>query len=139
LAFRHLRVGWWGLTVFLTVGLLLEALHGFKVGFYTQPANHWRREMWTLAHAHGGLISMVSLMFAQALGRPALGPAPVKLISNLLTSALVLMPLGFWLGGLAPSETDPGVGVLLVPAGGLALVAGVLLAAANLSPPDGEA
>ena len=78
LAFRHLRVGWWGLTVFLTVGLLLEALHGFKVGFYTQPANHWRREMWTLAHAHGGLISMVSLMFAQALGRPALGPAPVS-------------------------------------------------------------
>jgi hypothetical protein len=29
LAQRHLRFGWWTLLLFLTLGLVLEALHGF--------------------------------------------------------------------------------------------------------------
>ena len=30
----HLRVGWWALLLFLSAGIALEALHGFKAGFY---------------------------------------------------------------------------------------------------------
>ena len=42
----HLRVGWWSLLVFLTVGIVLETLHGFKVGFYLDVGNDTRRMMW---------------------------------------------------------------------------------------------
>ena len=31
---RHLRIGWWSLLCFATVGLVLEMLHGFKVRAY---------------------------------------------------------------------------------------------------------
>lgn len=138
LAARHLKTGWLGLAVFLSVGLLLEALHGFKVGIYTQPMHHWRRELWTLAHAHGALISVVNIAFALALSTGHLVRGPVRVMASLFNIALILMPLGFWLGGLGHSETDPGVGVLMVPVGGVALVAAVLLVGLNLRSHDGE-
>ena len=50
---RHLRFGWWSLLCFLTLGIVLESLHGFKVGWYLDAAHSTRRLMWTLAHAHG--------------------------------------------------------------------------------------
>src|SRR5262245_34742984 len=48
LAHRHHCVGWLGLLVFLSLGVLLEGLHGFKIGLYLDPGNRIRREMWTL-------------------------------------------------------------------------------------------
>jgi len=45
LAKRHLRFGWWTLLIFLTLGLGLEALHGFKVGMYLKSSNETRRLM----------------------------------------------------------------------------------------------
>jgi len=53
---RHLLWGWWGLLVFLSLGIILEALHGFKVGAYLDVGNETRRLMWTLAHAHGTML-----------------------------------------------------------------------------------
>ena len=35
-ATRHLRVGWWSVLCFLSLGFLLELLHGFKVGLYLE-------------------------------------------------------------------------------------------------------
>ena len=32
-AHRHLRVGWWSLVVFVAMGLVLEAMHGLKIGW----------------------------------------------------------------------------------------------------------
>ncbi|MEM7233599.1 MAG: hypothetical protein AAF517_15595, partial [Planctomycetota bacterium] len=64
---RHLRIGWASLLVFLSLGIGLEALHGFKVDWYMEVANSTRREMWTLAHAHGTLISLVQIAFAATL------------------------------------------------------------------------
>lgn len=134
---RHLKAGWFGLAAFLCVGLVLEALHGFKIGFYTQPGNHWRREMWTLAHAHGGLISVVNIVFALCVAKRGLVSGPVRVMGMLLVIALVTMPLGFWMGGLGASESDPGVGIVMVPVGGVALVVAVVLVALNLHPdPD---
>ena len=57
LAVRHLRTGWLGLAVFLLLGLVLEALHGFKIGLYTAPAHHWRREIASLADVDLGPMS----------------------------------------------------------------------------------
>ena len=64
LARTHFRWGWWSLLVFLTLGLFLESLHAFKAAFYLDASSSTRRLMWTLAHAHGTLLSLVHLAFA---------------------------------------------------------------------------
>lgn len=122
----HLMAGWWGLLAFLGLGIALETLHGFKVGFYLDPPHRIRRLMWTLAHAHGTLLALVQIAFAVTLER--LGPwTPwrLRLVSFLLLDALLLLPLGFLLGGIGHTETDPSPGVLLVPVGALMLLAAV--------------
>ncbi len=126
LARRHHLVGWLGLLIFLTLGATLEALHGFKAGFYLDSDRKLRREMWTLAHAHGTLLALVNVAFAAGL--PSLGrwtTSRLRVASFFLIDAAVLMPLGFFLGGVGPGETDPSAGVLLVPAGALLLFVAV--------------
>ena len=101
LTHRHLRFGWWTLLLFLTLGLVLETLHGFKVGAYLNVSNETRRLMWTLAHAHGTLLGLVNLAFAFTLSRLAEWTArPRGVASVCLRSATVLLPGGFFLGGL---------------------------------------
>ena len=58
---RHLRFGWWLLLVSLSLGLVLEALHGFKLGWYLDVTNETRQLMLTLAHAHGTLLALVNI------------------------------------------------------------------------------
>lgn len=126
----HLRFGWWALLVFLTLGLTLEALHGFKIAAYLNVSNETRRLMWTLAHAHGALLGLVNLAFAFTATRLPDWPARARgLASACLRGATVLMPAGFFLGGASIHGGDPGVGVVLVPVGGALLFAAVLLAA----------
>lgn len=120
---RHLRWGWGALAVFMTMGLVLEGLHGLKSGQYVGVDVETRRTMWRLCHAHGGLLGLVHIAFALScadLPRPR-----VKLASLCLRVALLVLPLGFFLGGLWFHAGDPGLGVLLVPIGGLALLMGV--------------
>ena len=57
---RHLRVGWGALALFAASGLVLEAFHGLKLGFYLDLANETRRLMFTLGHAHGTLLALVN-------------------------------------------------------------------------------
>jgi len=126
LARRHHIVGWCGLLIFLSVGGFLETLHGFKIGFYLDPGHRLRRELWTLAHAHGTLLGLVNVAFAVSLVHfGQWTPARLKLASFFLVDALVLIPAGFFLGGLSHSESDPYLGVLLVPIGALLLFVGI--------------
>jgi hypothetical protein len=127
---RHLRVGWWSLLVFAGLGLALESLHGFKVRAYLDVSNDTRRLMWTLAHAHGTLLSLVNIVFGLGIRVvPEMGVRDRLLISRCLIAALVLLPAGFFLGGVAFYGGDPGVGVLLVPIGAVSLIAAVFLLA----------
>ena len=122
LAKRHHLIGWCGLLVFLSLGTFLEALHGFKLGFYLDPGHTLRRQLWTLAHAHGTLLALVNVAFAVGLMHFGRWTAPrLKLTSFFLLDALVFIPLGFFLGGLTHTESDPSIGVLLVPLGALLL------------------
>lgn len=131
---HHLRVGWWSLLVFLTVGLVLEALHGFKVGFYLDVGMESRRLMWTLAHSHGALFGVLNIAFAATVWTFEQDPPPsYRLASRCLVAALVLMPGGFFLGGVFIHDGDPGMAVLLAPAGGLALLAAALIVARGLA------
>jgi hypothetical protein len=130
---RHLRLGYTGLLVFLTLGVVLEALHGFKVGFYLDVGNEARRLSLRLTHAHGTLLSVLHVVFALTLGCRAAPPKSVAARAwRLLTAALLLLPGGFLLGGLFVHGGDPGVGVLLVPVGAGCLFVAVLLTARGI-------
>jgi hypothetical protein len=138
---RHLRFGWWSLLVFATMGLVLESLHGFKVRAYLDVSNETRRLMWTLAHAHGTLLAVVHIVFGLTIrGVPERNAVNQRLISRSLIGASVLLPGGFFLGGIAFYSGDPGLGVLLVPVGAVLLLTAVLLVARSVdSAPSGTA
>lgn len=130
LAARHRSFGWWSLLVFLAMGMALETLHAFKVGWYLDVDSDPRRLMLRLAHTHGTLFALVHLAFSEGLLRAGarLGGWSAY-ASSCLIGASICMPGGFVLGGLFVHAGDPGVGSLLAPVGGLLLLAGVFLAA----------
>jgi len=127
----HLKFGWWSLLLFLTLGIVLETLHGFKIGWYLDVSNTTRRMMLTLAHTHGTLLAIVHIAFAFTVRATRI--APGRAASHCLRGASLLLPGGFFLGGLVINGGDPGVGILLVPVGGLLLLIAVALTARNLS------
>ena len=127
---RHLKFGFWSLLFFATLGFLLEALHGFKVIAYVGAASETRRLMWTLAHAHGTLLSVLHIVFALMLRSiPEFQPDRPDLASKALFGASVVLPGGFFLGGVQFYAGDPGLGVLLVPVGAAFLLTAVFLVA----------
>jgi hypothetical protein len=116
---KTLRTGWLLLAIALPLGVTLETLHGFKVQAYL--ASEMRREMWRLAHAHGTLLGILCLVFA-ALADAHVPPPIRARVAAFIRWGAVLMPLGFFLGGVLNSEGDPSLGILLVPVGALLLV-----------------
>lgn len=126
----HAVFGWWSLLAFLTLGIVLEAMHGFKVGWYLDVGNEQRRLMWTLAHTHGTLLSLVNICFAWSVSKLHGWDRRRRTIaSRCLLAAGVLMPAGFLLGGVFALNNDPGLGILLVPPGALLFLVAVLLTA----------
>ena len=124
---RHLRLSLALAALFLATGLWLEAMIGLRLaGWVDDPL---RREFLRLGHAHGGLLALLNLGLAlERLGTPdpwARAIRPAALLGALLVG------LGFIVGGLWHGPTDPGLPVLVVPAGALmllgALVAGALV------------
>ena len=132
LVIRHLKTGWIGLLIFLSLGVLLEVLHGLKLPVYLDVRNSTRRLMWTLAHAHGTLFSLIHLAFACSLtvlgnkNGKSLPAAKLRTTSRCLTGAIVFLPLGFLLGGIWIFDGDPGPGIFLVPIGAILLLIGVV-------------
>ncbi|MBK8263334.1 MAG: hypothetical protein IPK80_18565 [Nannocystis sp.] len=126
----HLRLGLWSLALFVTMGVALEALHGLKWGSYVDVEASTRRHMWTLAHAHGSLLGLLHVALGLAIERRLLAAGRALTgASWLLLGASVALPAGFFLGGLWFHAGDPGLGILLVPPGGIALAAAMVLAA----------
>jgi hypothetical protein len=131
---RNLRFGWWSLLVFLSLGGVLEALHGFKIGWYVDVGNETRRLMFTLAHAHGTLLALVNIaagLTVRTVERFALRPS----VSFALIWAAILLPGGFFLGGIVTYDGDPGLGVWLVPIGAALLFYSIARIALDLTRP----
>lgn len=80
-----------------------------------------RREMFRLAHAHGTLLSIV-LILAAICSRSELIQLG-RFTSFGLRLSAVLLPFGFLLGGIWHYKDDPGLGIFLVPIGGVILLA----------------
>ncbi len=123
-AHRHVRFGWWSVLLFASIGLTLELLHGFKVRAYLDVSNQTRRLMWTLAHAHGTLLGLINVVFGLTLTAfpGIMGGRRLRVVSRALIGAAVLLPLGFFLGGIVFYSGDPGLGVLFVPVGAVLLL-----------------
>lgn len=140
LARFHFRLGWLGVGAFMIGGLVLEILHGFKVGFYLDVGNETRRTMWTLAHAHGTLLSVLHLALGAYLALTHLeAGGRLKLASRLSVVGWFCLPAGFFLGGLTIYDGDPGPGIALAPVGAVAWIAAVgLLATSCISQPAGS-
>ena len=139
-AHRHLRLGWWWMFAFAGLGLVLESLHGFKVGAYLDVSNETRRLMWRLAHAHGTLLGAINVLYGLTLrsgARPA--PRDPRTISLVLVGASVLLPLGFFVGGLRFYAGDPGLGVLVVPVGAVFFLAALWLIASGVKKTSADA
>jgi hypothetical protein len=127
---RHLRFGWGSLLVFVLLGLALELLHAFKVGWLLDVTNETRRLMLRLAHAHGGLLGLVHIAFAVTVPHlPRKSVRAPRITSICLIAASVLIPGGFFLGGLAADGGDPGLGALVAPLGAALLIAAVAITA----------
>src|SRR4051794_19562351 len=92
---RHLAFGWWSLAVFTLLGLLLEAAHGLKLGWYLDLTSATRRLSLTLGHAHGTLLGLVILGFALSVRHARLSDVALARASFALRVATVAMPLGF--------------------------------------------
>lgn len=121
---RHLRFGWWALAIYVCLGIVLETMHGFKIGWYLDVGNETRRLMFTLGHFHGTMLALVNI----AAGLTSRSVEEFKLrpsVSGALIGAAILLPGGFLLGGFFTYDGDPGTGVWLVPIGALLLLYGV--------------
>lgn len=138
LTLRHLRFGWISLLVFLTLGIVLEAMHGFKVGWYLNPPNETRRLLWTLAHAHGTLLGLIHIALAATMSIVGIAERLAAIASPCLMAASVLLPGGFFLGGWYTYESDPGVGILLTPPGAALLLIAVFAVVGSLPKRDSQ-
>jgi hypothetical protein len=106
----------------MTFGLLLEGLLGYKTPAYL--LDDTRRELFRLAHAHGTLLGLIVLAAALSSQLFKLTPPRAAWISLRLGAAV--MPIGFLLAGFWHYESDPGIGVWLVPPSALLLIFGVV-------------
>ena len=123
---RCRRFGWTALFIWATLGLALEAAHGFKLAWFLDDT--LRRTLLRLAHAHGVVLALVVLAYASSAGAAG-DQSGVRWTGRLLRAGAVLIPIGFALSAVHPSEGDPGLAIVLVPAGAVALLAGLAGAA----------
>jgi len=130
---KHMAWGWWSLALFTTFGLLLEAGHGLKLGWYLDVSSATRRLSFTLGHAHGTLLGVLNIVFALSLPKAKMSPVSTARASFALRAATLLMPLGFILGGASPYSGDPGLAIVLVPPAGALLVIALVLTARGFS------
>ncbi|MBX7078779.1 MAG: hypothetical protein K1X88_06280 [Nannocystaceae bacterium] len=124
LARRHHRVGWSMVLVFACAGLLLESLAGFRVAWFSDADMETRRTMWRLAHAHGALLGLLNAVLANTL-RSGGAPRWSRRSAMAVMVGSVAVPSGFALGGIWFVDGDPSPAIILVPAGALALIAGL--------------
>ncbi|GAB3965246.1 hypothetical protein V1634_00280 [Plantactinospora veratri] len=98
-------------------------------GYLDNPV---RRALWTAGHAHAGVLVLFALVALLYLDRADYGEGMRTLIRVLLVAAPILMPIGFFLSVVRPSDTRPNKLIWLVGVGGASLTVGTLLLGVGL-------
>ena len=132
---RHMQFGWVSLLCFLSLGIFLETLWALRVDWFVNDIWYMRRLVWRLGHAHGTLFAMLHVLYAFTIrAYPGCLAGKRRLSSPCFIGASILMPGGFFLGGmfLYGQGGDPGVGIFLVPVGAVCLFVAVLLTVTGL-------
>jgi hypothetical protein len=110
---RARRFGFAALLGWACLGFALEAAHGLKLASYLD--HPLRRELLTLAHAHGVGLSLVVLAYAAT----GIVDASSSAHGKRLRLGALLVPLGFLLSIAGAGESDPGPAIFTVPLGAL--------------------
>jgi hypothetical protein len=105
------------------VSLLAHIMRGIP-GYMDNPV---RRGLWRAGHAHAGVLVLFALVALLYIDRADLSGGMKDLTRVLIVAAPILMPIGFFLSVVRPSDTKPNRLIWLVPVGGVALGAGTLL------------
>jgi hypothetical protein len=114
--------GWLGTAFWMTFGLLLEGLLGYKIPAYLSDTQ--RRELFQLAHAHGTLLSLVLLI--AALCAKSFAVEIPRLAQLALRIGSIFMPLGFLFAGISHPEGDPGIAIWIVPVAAVMVIFGAI-------------
>jgi hypothetical protein len=120
-----------------TAGVLLITVPGVAFGGVTllrflmrnEPGyldNPVRRGLWRAGHAHAGVLVLFSLVAMLYVDQASLSEGMKALTRTLIVAAPILMPLGFFLSVVRPSDTKPSKLIWLTVAGGVSLAAGTL-------------
>src|SRR5215216_6663227 len=121
---RLMLQGWSSIALWMSVGLLLEGLLGYKIPSYLNDLQ--RRELFRLAHTHGTFLGLVLIAAALCHKRGAELPRAGSLALSLGSA---LMPIGFFLSGIWHPEGDPGPAVWIVPPAALLIIFGTVMLA----------
>ncbi|MEV0153446.1 hypothetical protein AB0H57_06850 [Micromonospora sp. NPDC050686] len=108
---------------------LLTHLARRKAGYLDNPV---RRGLWTAGHAHAGVLVLLALAVLPYVDAADLSDGGRTLVRTLFVAAPILMPLGFFLSVVRPSDTKPNKLIWLTVAGGASLSAGALLLGVSL-------
>jgi hypothetical protein len=132
---RVMFQGWVSIALWMSLGLLLEGLLGYKIPAYLNDPQ--RRELFRLAHTHGTFLGLVLVAAALCFRRTGRNlPRPARIA---LSVGSVLMPLGFLLAGFWHPEGDPGPAIWLVPPAALMVIFGIItiaLSSYRQAPPE---
>lgn len=118
---RMMLQGWVSIALWMSAGLLLEGLLGYKIPTYLNDSE--RRELFRLAHTHGTFLGLVLIAAALCVHR---GANPPRAASLSLSVGSALMPLGFLLAGIWHPEGDPGPAIWIVPPSALLIIFGAI-------------
>ncbi|MEV4626528.1 hypothetical protein AB0J90_09615 [Micromonospora sp. NPDC049523] len=112
-----------GTIAFGGLSLLMQLVRRIP-GYLDNPV---RRALWTAGHAHAGVLVLFALVALLYLDQSDYGDGMRTLVRVLFVAAPILMPLGFFLSVVRPSDTKPNKLIYLVMLGGASLTAGTVL------------
>ncbi|MGV9777005.1 hypothetical protein [Streptosporangium sp. NPDC003464] len=105
------------------VSLLAHIMRGIP-GYLDNPV---RRGLWRAGHAHAGILVLFALVAMVYVDQADLSDGLKTLTRILVVAAPILMPIGFFLSVVRPSDTKPNRLIWLTVLGGVSLGAGTLL------------
>ncbi|MDP9867502.1 MULTISPECIES: hypothetical protein [Streptosporangium] len=105
------------------VSLLAHIMRGIP-GYLDNPV---RRGLWRAGHAHAGILVLFALVAMVYVDQADLSDGLKTLTRVLIVAAPILMPIGFFLSVVRPSDTKPNRLIWLTVLGGVSLGTGTLL------------